>query len=308
VKILSAVLWILLAASASAQDFTQLAALYDYDKTASLTFERKELDHRAGYKAWSIRFALPKAGTMTGYLVTPDVPSRAASSCHPAIVWMHSSGAIGFLGDAVLMAKAGAVSMIVQSVDGLPSADAEDAKNQSIADIVGLRRAADILQSRADVDPARLAFVGHSYGSMMGAVAISVDSRFRAAVFEVGLLGMSIHIGTSPGAWATGVRKDLGDKLPHFLDVLSIVDDKNYIGHAPAIPKLFQSAWYDPGVPHSDAEDFFNLATGPKQLKWYDSGHDIDDPAAAIDRARFLAEHLHLPDIGRVLDNGRPRR
>jgi fermentation-respiration switch protein FrsA (DUF1100 family) len=120
---------------------------------------------------------------------------------------------------------------------------------------------------------------------MMGAVAASVDDRFRSAVFEVGLLGMSIHIATSPGSWTEGVRKELGDQLPRFLTVISVVDAKNYIGHGPAIPKLFQSALQDPGVPSKDAEDFFKAATPPKELKWYDSGHDIDDIAALVDRA-----------------------
>lgn len=59
---------------------------------------------------------------------------------------------------------------------------------------------------------------------------------------------MSVHIATSPGSWAVGVRKDLGDKLADFVRVISVVDDANYIPNAPAIPKLFQSALYDPGV------------------------------------------------------------
>ena len=83
--------------------------------------------------------------------------------------------------------------------------------------------------------------------------------------------------------------------------MISVVDAKNYIGHAPAIPKLFQSAWYDPGVPHKDAQEFFDAATGPKELKWYDTGHDIDDIAALADRARFLGRSLHLKGVERVL-------
>ncbi|HEY3744379.1 MAG TPA: PhoPQ-activated protein PqaA family protein [Bryobacteraceae bacterium] len=112
---------------------------------------------------------------------------------------------------------------------------------------------------------------------------------------------MSIHIGTSPHPWAAGIRKALGDKLPHYLEVLSVVDDMHYIGHAPAIPKLFQSARYDPGVPHKDAQDFFNAARGPKELKWYDTGHDVDDITALADRVRFLGHALKLPDTERVL-------
>jgi fermentation-respiration switch protein FrsA (DUF1100 family) len=112
---------------------------------------------------------------------------------------------------------------------------------------------------------------------------------------------MSIHIATSPGEWAERTRKELGDALPHFLEVISVVDDKNYIGQAPAIPKLFQSALYDPGVPHKDSQDFFDAASKPKELKWYDTGHDIDDLGAISDRARFLGKHLRVRNIDAVL-------
>jgi hypothetical protein len=54
-------------------------------------------------------------------------------------------------------------------------------------------------------------------------------------------------------------------------------------------------------VPRTDAEDFFNAATGPKELKWYDSGHDVDDIAAMADRSRFLGQKLRLNAIERVL-------
>jgi dienelactone hydrolase len=282
----------------------ELAAMYKYDRTVPLDIQMTETAARNGYKLFSISFALPKAGRMGGFLIAPIRPGRK-----PRIIWMHSSGAIGFLGNAVLMEKAGAVSLLVSEADGLKGGTAELARDQLIADVIGLRRAVDVLQSREDVDPSRIAIVGHSSGAMMGAVAISIDDRFRAAVFEVGLLGMSVHIATSPGSWAQGVRKELGDQLPHFLEVLSVVDDKNYIGHAPAIPKLFQSARYDPGVPLKDSEDFFNAASQPKELRWYETGHDVDDPGAISDRVRFLAKSLGLGSAEGLLEEitGRSR-
>ncbi len=288
--------WIVVAGAAQAQSFEELAALYRYDRASPLKLVQKEMPARGAYRLYSISYALPKVGTMSGYLVTPEGSGRK-----PAIVWMHSGGPIQFLGEAVMIAKAGAVSLIVGSAEGAPGGTPEQARDQLIGDVIGLRRAADVLEARDDVDPARLALVGHSYGAMMGAVATTLDKRFRAAVFECGLLGMSIHIGTSPGPWAAGVRKEMGAGLPHFLEVISVADAKNYIGHASAIPKLFQSAWYDPGVPHKDAEDFFQAATEPKQLKWYDTGHDIDAIGAMADRARFLGRALGLEKIDRVL-------
>jgi cephalosporin-C deacetylase-like acetyl esterase len=285
----------LVATSACAQTFEELTEVYRYDRAASLNVQEKEMERRAGYKLSSVQFDLPKGGQRSGFLVSPDAPGRK-----PAVVWMHSSGAMQFLGDAVLMARAGAVSLLVEA-GGLQGESPEQTRDALIADVIALRRAVDLLETRSDVDSSRLALVGHSYGAMISTVAASIDNRFRAAVFEVGLLGMSIHIATSPHPWAQGVRKALGNDLPHFLEVISVVDGKHYIAHAPSIPKLFQSAWYDPGVPHKDAQDFFDAATGPKELKWYDTGHDIDDIAAQADRARFLGRCLHLRGIEQAL-------
>lgn len=288
--------------SARPQSLEELRPLYDYDKTAPLDVQEKEMPSRTGYKVSSISYAIP-GGRMAGFLVAPDGGGRK-----PAIVWMHSGGSIQFLGDAVMLAKAGAVSLLLSEAEGFAGGSAEQIRDQYVAAVIGLRRGVDLLTARQDVDPSRLAFAGHSFGAMMGAVAISIDARFRAAVFEAGLLGMSVHIGTSPGEWAQGIRKDLGNELPRFLQTISVVDAKHYIGDAPAIPKLFQSAWYDPGVPRTDSEDFFKAATGPKEFRWYDSGHDIDDVAAMADRARFLAEKLRLNGVDRILQQKIGRR
>jgi cephalosporin-C deacetylase-like acetyl esterase len=290
-------LCLLIAPFAKAQIPEALTALYKYDRAAPLDLQTAEIASRDGYKVFAISFALPRNARMTGFLVSPLLPGRK-----PAIVWAHSNGAIGFLGNAFLLAKAGAVSLLVGEADGLPDGSAEQMRDQLIEDVIGLRRAVDILQSRTDVDPSRIAIVGHSAGAMTGAVAASIDDRFKVAVFEVGLLGMGVHIATSPGKWAVGVRKDLGSKLADFVRVISVVDAANYIPNAPAIPKLFQSALYDPGVPRKDSDDFFNAASRPRELRWYAAGHDMDDIAAMLDRLRFLSIHLGLRGVQGVIN------
>lgn len=263
------------------------AQLFDYDKHSPLNFTTKELDSRDGVRLFSCSFDIPR-GKTGGYLVMP-----AARGRHPAIVWMHSNGPLAWLPDAVRMARAGAISLIVNPPSG--GETAEQFRDSMIGTVVGIRRAVDLLQARDDVDPERIAYVGHSFGAMMGADAVSVDGRFRAAVFEVGLLGMDVHIATSPGAWAAGVRKDLGDKLPGFVKTIEILNVSHFLPQAPRIPLLFQSARYDPGVPEKDALDFYNVANPPKELKWYPTGHDVSDADAILDRARFLAQNLGLP-------------
>lgn len=287
VRLLAPVL--LCCAVASAQNFTELKQLYDYDRTAPLDAKLSPKASRNGYSLYDVSYSLPKGQRTDGFLAVPLGPGRK-----PAVVWMHSSGALAWLGDTVLAAQAGAVSLIVNAPEGVAAGTPEGDRDAMIAAVVALRRAVDLLEARDDVDSRRIAVVGHSFGAMMAAVAASIDPRFQAAVFEAGLLGMSIHIGTSPHPWAQGVRKQLGAGLPHYLEVISVVDAAHYIGNAPAIPKLFQSAWYDPGVPHEDSVKFFEAATGPKSLQWYDTAHDIDDIGAMAGRLRFLAKALGL--------------
>jgi len=267
----------------------------DYDKNAPLGIEEREVAVRDGVRVSLFSYASPKGGRVDGMLVRPVKVSQKTA----AIIWAHSGGYFTQLSDAVLMAHDGAVSLLIDPTGGTQSAEA--ARDAMVQTVVDIRRGVDILAARPDVDPHRIAFVGHSYGAMMGAVAAAVDKRFKAAVFEVGLLGMSIHIRTSPHPWAAGIRKELGDKLEDFLRVIEPLDASHYVGHLAPTALLFQSAHLDPGVPDPDAQNFFDAASEPKQLKWYDTGHEVLDIQAISDRARFLSKQLNLPPIEPIL-------
>ena len=272
------------------------AQIFDYDRAAPLNYSEKQADVWRGVHVDSCNFE-SQGGKATGFVVRPDAAGR-----HPAIIWMHSGGPLNWLGDAVLMAQAGAVSLIIDP----PSQGNETpqaARESMIDSVIAIRRAVDVLQSREDVDPKRIAYVGHSYGAMMGADAVATDARFKAAVFEVGLLGMDVHIGTSPHPWAAGMRKQLGDKLPAYLAAIEPLNASHFLPGAHAVSLLFQSAHYDPGVPEKDALDFFNVAKEPKQLKWYPTARDVSDMSAVADRARFLAARLGLSDIDALLQS-----
>jgi cephalosporin-C deacetylase-like acetyl esterase len=271
------------------------APSFDYDKNAPLNAREHEVTVRDGIRVSLFSYENAKGGRTEGMLVVP-VSIKGKTG---AIIWTHSGGYFNQLSDAILMAHGGAVSLLVNPASGGDSAEAT--RDAMVATIVSLRRGVDLLTARSDVDPQRIGFVGHSYGAMMGTVACAVDKRFKAAVFEVGLLGMSIHIRTSPHPWAAGVRRDLGDKVEDFLRVIEPIDASHYVGRLAPTVLLFQSARIDLGVPDKDAQDFFNAASEPKQLKWYDTGHEVLDVAAISDRARFLSMQLNLAPIEPIL-------
>ena len=58
----------------------------------------------------------------------------------------------------------------------------------------------------------------------MGIDAVASDRRFKAAVFEVGLPGMSVHLRTAPIPFAADIRKRLGPQLDSALSLIEPLD------------------------------------------------------------------------------------
>ena len=65
---------------------------------------------------------------------------------------------------------------------------------------------------------------------MIGADAVAADRRFRAAVFEVVLQGMSVRLRTSPTPFASGIRARLGPQLEAALGRIEPLDAIHYVG------------------------------------------------------------------------------
>ena len=70
----------------------------------------------------------------------------------------------------------------VRDPDPLGDAQIHDRVQQ----ILDMRRGADLLLARSDMDPKRLAYVGHSYNAATGAFLAGIDKRFKAFVLMAG--------------------------------------------------------------------------------------------------------------------------
>ncbi|MFN7923285.1 MAG: prolyl oligopeptidase family serine peptidase [Bryobacteraceae bacterium] len=157
--------------------------------------------------------------------------------------------------------------------------------------VVDARRGYDVLAARNDVDPSRIAYAGLSFGAMMGGSLAGTDSRFRAFIL---IAGLERHYTRSQHPAIVRMRNSIKpDDFQRVLAAMEPIDAKNFIGKAEA-PLLFQAARFDPGVSEADTLDYFALAPEPKELKWYDSGQDLNDPRAFADRRNWLASHLLL--------------
>jgi cephalosporin-C deacetylase-like acetyl esterase len=268
--------------------YPELQKIFEYDKREPLDLKVLSTSDDNGVRIQSIEFAIAKGMTCSAALAIPSSHGPL-----PAVVWV-GSGDKDWQPYAIAFAKLGAISITLDNCGNAPVSDAHGFYDNEVRAVTAIRRAVDLLLARNDVDRKRIAFVGHSGGAMLGADAVAVDGRFKAAVFESGLQGFAYHICSSPHPYAVGVRKQLGAGLPQFIATLAPLDAILYVGHEAPTALLFQSASRDKGVPRSDAQAFYDAAREPKQLIWYATGHEMKTADVDRDRTQFLRDQLEM--------------
>ena len=250
------------------------------DPSAPLHETSELLAVRPGVTISRCSFENAGGGRVTGYLVEPDGTPRAG------VLYMHTtSGTEGFLPEAIALARSGGIGLCLQFqyVD-------DDQVAAIRRSVLALRRGADLLLGRTD----RVAGVGHSGGAMMMAVVAGLDQRFACFVLEVPMAGLTHHWRNTHHPEVARMRASLPPELfERTLAEMAPYDAEHFIGDV-RVPVLYQFARFDIGVTAAESEEFYAMAPQPKQQRWYDSGHVINDVAAYADRAEFLTEHLGL--------------
>jgi hypothetical protein len=80
-----------------------------------------------------------------------------------------------------------------------------------------------------------------------------------------------------------------------YMDAMAPMDARHYIGHAAPSHLFFQFALDDPGVLVEDGQRYFELASEPKEIAWYDNCKHELSAQARLDRATRLCEQFGLP-------------
>lgn len=268
--------------------YAELVKMFEYSVNTPLEKQQELLIERKGIKVFDVSYRVPTDDIRSSaYLVLP-----AGKGPFPAVVFLHSNGGRdAFLPAAILLARVGVIGLAIEPNTDLPSLP-QIMKH----DIVSVKRAFDLLAERSDVDVNRIGAVGHSAGSMKLAVVAGTDHRFKCFVIEGGLLGFTYHFRFTNHPNVRILRKTMPTKeYQELLDSVAPFDAVHYIGHA-TVPLFFQSALFDVGVSEQESLNLFNAAGGRKEIRWYETGHEMgNDPAAVKDRIDFLSRELAFP-------------
>jgi dienelactone hydrolase len=214
----------------------------------------------------------------------------------PALLYVHwyepaapDSNRSQFVQEALEMAARGAMCLAVETVwsdpDFFHKRTQADDLNSSLQEVTNLRRFMDLLLDQTGADPGRFALVGHDFGGMYGVLAGGLDRRPSHYVI----------MAATPRFpdWYLYAPKLEGSRREAFIEEMAELDPiKHAAGLAPAA-LLFQFGTEDPHVPRQRAEQFFEAASQPKEIKFYECGHGLNEEARR-DREAWLVRQLHL--------------
>src|SRR6266496_4268932 len=154
-----------------------------------------------------------------------------------------------------------------------------------------MRRGADLLLARPDVDRNRLAYVGHSYNAATGAFLAGIDKRFKAFVLMAGNLSDQVDMKSKE---LQDFRKQVGpEKFDAFMAKYAWLDQGKYIAHAAPALVFLQYATKEEFLTSERAWEYFALVSQPKVMKFYEAPHALNAEARR-DRVAFLVKRLNL--------------
>jgi len=300
-RILLAAVLLGTASTSYAQAPSEPAAL-DFDHSAPLDLQEIAVTKRGDIAVHDISYASPKGGRVPAYLVVP--PGKGPFA---AVIWGHwywsnseQRNRTEFLDEAVALAKSGVVSLLtdgpiarpghVEPKDPLSEQNATDLMQA----IVDMRRGADLLLARKDVDSKRLAYVGHSYNATVGAFLSGLDKRFKCFVLMAG--GLSDQVDMKSKEFAEFRQKIGPEKFDAFEAKYAWLDPGKFVSHAAPATVFLQYATKEDFLTVERAKEYAANVSEPKKFQEYEAPHALN-AAARGDRLAFLAEQLKLKPL-----------
>src|SRR6266536_4506531 len=284
-----------------AASFQSVVHLFDYDATQPLDIHDKIIEEFSDGTLHDITYASPKGGPVAAYLVVPKSkgPFAAVLFGH----WGNGTRA-EFIPEAKIYARAGAISLIPdypwdrpqpwrKAPDNFDKSDL--AREAEIQAVVDLRRGIDLLLARTDVDPTRLAYVGHSYGAQWGSILSAVDKRMKTSVLMAGVSETADIFLRNNDPGLVELRKSQPPgQLEKYVQITSELDALRFVGHAAPVTLLLQFANFERYFDKTSEQHYADTASEPKKVLWYDTGHELNDPQALRDRYEWLTAQLGL--------------
>jgi len=263
------------------------APLFAYNQNSPLSVKEVSAENRGDVTVRDITF-VPRPGgrEVKAYVVVP-----AGNGPFAGILWVHwlgeeKSNRTQFLDEAVELAPKGVFSVLVDAMwseprwfgTRIPEKDYEN----SIRQVIELRRALDLLLSQPQVDKARVGYVGHDFGAMYGMLMAGVEKRVKTYVFIAATQSLNdwAFLGPQPKSKTAYLKQNASLELT------------DYLRQSTNASKFFQFGKADFYISQADAAVVFAAAAQPKQRKLYEASHQMELKEIMVDRDNWLIKEL----------------
>ena len=205
-----------------------------------------------------------------------------------------------FLDEAVTLATCGVLSLLTDGPVARPGhvENREPLNDQQATDlvqqIVDMRRGVDLLVARKDVDPKRIAYVGHSYNATVGGFLSGIDKRFAAFVLMAG--GLSDEVDMKTKEYEEYRQKIGPERFDAFVAKYTWLDPGKFVSHAAAAVVFMQYATQEKYLTPEGARKYAAIVSEPKRFNLYDAPHALNAEARR-DRLAFLCEQLQVKPL-----------
>lgn len=277
--------------------------LFGYDRGTELGVRDSLASTDRGVDVHRVSFVSPKGGRATGLLYLPHDSLRASTVRLPAIVMLHGApgDAAGMGGIAVPIARRGAIVLSLDAPfarrdkNNPLSFTPRDSADQ-VQLMVDLQRAVDVVIGRNDVDPAKLGFIGMSYGAAMGAMLAGIERRIDAYALLVGDAGLAAHFKDADLSQFPGLPHLSQAEWCRWYAAMEPLASTHFIGRAAPARVLFLWGRQDRLVPPALANELYRAAGATKEARWYDSGHGLP-PVAFLDMIDWMAGQIGIAPV-----------
>lgn len=268
------------------------ASLFDYEASRPLDLRETSRREDNGVLLRDLTYATLGGGTNAATLITPTTPAPQPA---PAILFVHwygppapTSNRTQYIPDGIALARQGVTSLLIDTPWSVPTyfrtRTREQDYTQSVQQVKDLRRALDVLLAQPGIDRTRVAYVGHDFGAMYGAIAAAVDPRVTHFVFMAGTASFS--------DWFLYGPKMEGEARDRFIAQLAPLDPVKWVSKLRG-PVLMQFADTDEHVPAARRELLTAAAPRGADVRVYKAGHELSEESTR-ERLAWLRKALKI--------------
>ncbi|HLT50786.1 MAG TPA: acetylxylan esterase [Arenibacter sp.] len=253
------------------QETFKVREYYGYDRDIPLKETLALIKDTTDYRLYHVQYSSVGNKKVTGLLSIP----KKGSGPLPVIILVHGLGdhkAVDYIeyGNSFFLNNGYAVMRIDLSEHGERKGDRYKfdltgpykhwSRNIIVQSVFDLKRAVDFLETRKELDPARIGYYGISLGGIIGTVFSGTDNRIKVPV--VALAGGQLNLLYKEGAMNARSK-----------EFVSIIEPLNFVGQISPRPFLMLNAENDEVVPPLMSKLLINAAKKPKDIIWYKAKH-----------------------------------